>query len=292
MKLRPPAARGERSIAFPPGRLWPHPHPRDRRPLRSRGFGSQRTAVRKVLVQGARLSILTIPGVEPTPFSLFVARTMRRPAEDGFAVDAGAGGGILAIALARMGVCEVVGVERSALACEVFQENVRRNGVGDRVRVVHGDIADYDPPHRVDLVVANPPTLPERGELPAFVQGGGADGMVFLETLLGSSKRWLEDDGSLQLVVSSLVDPARLAELMRDWRLDATDTQLVRLRSFYRTAYGTGSDGSLRLPGDPSGRVFRHRERITVYRATSAVECAPERAAVAACKRWRPAFAS
>jgi hypothetical protein len=248
--------------------------------------------VREVLVQGARLSILTIPGVEPTRFSLCVAGTMRRPAAGGFAVDAGAGGGILAIALARMGVCEVVGVERSALACEVFRENIRRNGVGDRVRIVHGDIAGYDPPHRVDLVVANPPTLPERGELPTFVCGGGPDGMAFLEALLESSERWLEDDGSLQFVVSSLVDPARLTELTRDWLLDPTDTQLVRLRSFYRTAYGTCSDGSLRLPGDPSGRVFGHRERITAYRATSATECAPARAMVAARKRWHPAFAS
>jgi SAM-dependent methyltransferase len=249
--------------------------------------------VREVSIRGNRLTILTVPGVEPTPFSLFIARTISCPVRDGLAVDAGAGGGILAIALARMGGCEVVGVERSALACEVFQENVCRNSVGDRVRIVHGDIADYRPSRRADLVVANPPTLPERGELPLFLRGGGPDGMAFLKTLLESSERWLLGDGSLQFVVSSLVDPARLDELTRDWRLRATRARLVPLRSFYRTAYGTAADGSLQLPGDPAGRVFGHRERITAYRATTA-DCLLERSGIAAAKarRWRPAFAS
>jgi methylase of polypeptide subunit release factors len=224
----------------------------------------------RVCVQGHWLSLKTEGGVEPTPFSLIVANLVVVHVTDRTAVDAGAGGGILAIALARLGLEHVVGIERDARACEVFAENLRRNDVVSRVQVVHGDIREYHPEAPVDLVVANPPTIPEHEGLPDFVRGGGPDGMTFLRLLLGHSGGWLTPDGSLQFVVSSLVEWRRLQQLASEygWGLHARGSILVPIRSFYKTAYGTHSDGGLQLPGGRvDGRVFHESEIVTVYHA-------------------------
>jgi ribosomal protein L11 methyltransferase len=72
-------------------------------------------------------------------------------------LDVGAGSGILAIAAARLGAAEVVAIEADTLGCEALRENVARNGVSNRVRVVEsmadaGEVAAFAP---VDGVVAN-----------------------------------------------------------------------------------------------------------------------------------------
>jgi methylase of polypeptide subunit release factors len=227
-----------------------------------------------VYVQGKRVTIQTVEGVEPTPFSLFFANMMRPRHSDEFAIDAGAGGGILAIALARLGVPRVVGVELNEHACEIFRENVRTNKVKDQVEIVHGDIADYDPPAAASLVVANPPTIPEHKGLPAFLSGGGPDGMRFLRLLLGRSGRWLAPDGTLQFVASSLVGWQRLSALAKEhkWKLVPEGTELVPFRSFYKVAFGTlGDGGTLEIQGasaaEDDERVFHQSEIITVYHA-------------------------
>jgi len=51
-------------------------------------------------------------------------------------LDVGAGSGILAIAAAKLGARHVVAIEGDPLACEAMKENVVRNGVADRVRIV------------------------------------------------------------------------------------------------------------------------------------------------------------
>lgn len=88
-------------------------------------------------------------------------------------LDVGAGSGILAIAAALLGAAEVVAVEGDGLACEALADNVARNGVGERVRVVEA-WADADSLRRhgpVDGVVANL----ETGLLLPLVPGlGGA----------------------------------------------------------------------------------------------------------------------
>jgi len=50
--------------------------------------------------------------------------------------DVGAGSGILSIAAARLGAREVLALEMDGMACETAIENVSRNGVEDRVRVL------------------------------------------------------------------------------------------------------------------------------------------------------------
>lgn len=51
------------------------------------------------------------------------------------ALDVGTGSGILAIALAKLGVGDVCGIDNDPEACRAARENCARNGVADRVRV-------------------------------------------------------------------------------------------------------------------------------------------------------------
>lgn len=74
-------------------------------------------------------------------------------------LDVGTGTGILAIAAARLGAAEVLGLESDADAVETAMGNIARNEVADRVTVrqavVDGDVLDALRPGSFDLVVAN-----------------------------------------------------------------------------------------------------------------------------------------
>lgn len=69
-------------------------------------------------------------------------------------LDVGAGSGILAIAVARLGARLVEAVEIDPVAASVCRENVERNGVADVVRVTSGSL-DAVPHARYDLILAN-----------------------------------------------------------------------------------------------------------------------------------------
>ena len=71
--------------------------------------------------------------------------------------DVGAGSGILSIAAAQLGAREVLALEVDKMACETALQNVSRNGVEDRVKVIEAQVGPDtvlpDPPF--DGIVAN-----------------------------------------------------------------------------------------------------------------------------------------
>ncbi len=71
--------------------------------------------------------------------------------------DVGAGSGILSIAAARLGAREVLALEMDGLACETAMENVSRNGVKDRVKVLQAQVGGGAllPDAPFDGIVAN-----------------------------------------------------------------------------------------------------------------------------------------
>lgn len=101
-------------------------------------------------------------------------------------LDIGAGSGILSVASVALGAREVVAVEGDRLACEALVDNVTRNGVADRVRVVEqwvdaDSVRIYRP---ASGVVANL----ERGILlpllPGLVPTLASDGWMIVSGLL------------------------------------------------------------------------------------------------------------
>jgi SAM-dependent methyltransferase len=117
------------------------------------------------------------------------------------AFDVGTGTGVLAFVLARSGASVVAtDVEPAAVACA--RENAERLGLAGRVQVVQ---ADLFPPGRADLVVSNPPWLPDEARTPlerAVYDPGGA----FLERLVLALPERLEPGGEAWIVLSDLAE--------------------------------------------------------------------------------------
>jgi release factor glutamine methyltransferase len=127
-------------------------------------------------------------------------------------VDLGAGSGAIALSLAHEHPgARVTAVERDAGAIEWTRHNAAaRAAAGDRpVAVLAGDMTD---PHllcefdgRVDLVVSNPPYVPDGARVPREVADhdpplalwGGPDGLDVVRGLLVTAARLLRPGGGL-----------------------------------------------------------------------------------------------
>ena len=70
------------------------------------------------------------------------------------AIDVGCGSGILALAAAKLGASDVLAIDLDELAVKVAAENTVKNGLDDRVRVVHGDLLEKAD-EMADVIVAN-----------------------------------------------------------------------------------------------------------------------------------------
>ncbi|MBP3655566.1 MAG: 50S ribosomal protein L11 methyltransferase [Clostridia bacterium] len=70
------------------------------------------------------------------------------------AIDVGCGSGILGLAAAKLGASDVLAIDLDELAVKVAAENTQKNGLADRVRVVHGDLLEKAS-EQADVIVAN-----------------------------------------------------------------------------------------------------------------------------------------
>ena len=119
-------------------------------------------------------------------------------------IDLCTGSGALAVALAQhRPVARIIGVDDSTAALEY----ARRNAEGNAVELVHADVSAPDLltelDGQVDLVVANPPYVPDGSVLEAEVTQhdphhalfGGPDGMALIVAVVAHAGRWLRPGG-------------------------------------------------------------------------------------------------
>jgi methylase of polypeptide subunit release factors len=123
------------------------------------------------------------------------------PVSGKLAHDVGTGTGVLALVLARAGARVVAtDLEPRAVACA--RENVERLALSDRVEVREGDLF---PAGAADLVVSNPPWLPDEARTPlerAVYDPGGR----FLERLVLGLPAQLAPGGEAWIVLSDLAE--------------------------------------------------------------------------------------
>jgi release factor glutamine methyltransferase len=147
------------------------------------------------------------PGVfipRPETEAILAWATAQRLAARSVIVDLCTGSGALALALARhRPAARVIGVEDSDAALQY----ARRNAEGTAVELVRADVTtpgllpELD--KRVDLVVANPPYVPDGMALeievaqhdPPHAVFGGVDGMAVIAAVVGLVGRWLRPGG-------------------------------------------------------------------------------------------------
>jgi ribosomal protein L11 methyltransferase len=103
--------------------------------------------------------------------------------------DLGAGSAVLAIAAAKLGATRVAAVEMDLDAISNAVDNISRNGVDDRVKVIHGDAALFLPllaPMRVILANIISSVLVEL--LPLFGRSLPDDGVAILSGILDEER--------------------------------------------------------------------------------------------------------
>jgi ribosomal protein L11 methyltransferase len=103
--------------------------------------------------------------------------------------DLGAGSAVLAIAAAKLGASRIVAIELDNDAIANAEENVRRNGVVERVSVVEGDAASLLPlVAPVRIVTANIISSVLTDLLPTIANALDPDGCAILSGILVSER--------------------------------------------------------------------------------------------------------
>jgi release factor glutamine methyltransferase len=121
-------------------------------------------------------------------------------------VDLGSGSGALALAIATEAPqTHVIAVEKSAEAIHWLKENV--SFIDEKVRILESDVATALEGVKCDVVIANPPYIPDAQELPrdvadhepAIALFGGADGMKSPRLFISTAGRLLKQGGFLAI---------------------------------------------------------------------------------------------
>ena len=119
-------------------------------------------------------------------------------------VDLGAGSGALSLAIATEAEnARVIAVEKSADAITWLKRNVSR--IDEKVRIVEGDVSEVLIGVKCDLVIANPPYIPDDQALPRDVAGfephialfGGPTGIEIPRQFIAAAARLLKSGGVL-----------------------------------------------------------------------------------------------
>lgn len=119
-------------------------------------------------------------------------------------IDLGAGSGALSLAIATEApTTRVIAVEKSSEALVWLKKNV--SVIAENVRVVEGDVADVLPGVKCDVVIANPPYVPDSQQLPRDVVAfephvalfGGPTGMEIPQLFISAAARLLKSGGVL-----------------------------------------------------------------------------------------------
>lgn len=152
-------------------------------------------------------------------------------------VDLGAGSGAISIAIASEATLKslkvsVIAVEKSALAAEWLNKNIAKYDLP--IRVVVEDVQTALEGVKADLVVANPPYIPDDEQLPNEVEnfepevalrGGKVDGMQVPKLFIEAAARLLKPDGILimehhenqsELIKQALKEEFRLPQTHAD----------------------------------------------------------------------------
>ena len=121
-------------------------------------------------------------------------------------VDLGSGSGALALAIATEAPhTHVIAVEKSPEAIYWLKENV--SFIDEKVRILESDVATALDGVKCDVVIANPPYVPDSQELPrdvaehepAIALFGGVDGMKAPRLFISTASRILKEGGFLAI---------------------------------------------------------------------------------------------
>lgn len=129
-------------------------------------------------------------------------------------IDLCTGSGCIAVStLAAREDCQAVAVDLFEVTVDIARENAERNGVGDRVGFIVGDVlaADFmEELGKFDCILSNPPYIEthkiglldeELSFEPEAALDGGDDGLTFYRKIIGDYGKYLKDGGIMLLEI-------------------------------------------------------------------------------------------
>jgi release factor glutamine methyltransferase len=149
-------------------------------------------------------------------------------------IDLGAGSGAMAIAIATEAPhTHVIAVEKSPAAIVWLKKNVAF--YDENIRIIEGDVAEVLIGIKCDIIVANPPYLPNDEQLPKDVINfeptialfGGSDGLEIPNQFITAAARLLKPGGLLAIEHSETQAPAIANLLEQDFQQVSLHLDLV-----------------------------------------------------------------
>ncbi|GBF36365.1 MAG TPA: methyltransferase domain-containing protein [Methanothermococcus okinawensis] len=157
-------------------------------------------------------------------------------------LDMGTGTGIQAINAVKKGCDVAVGIDINPYAVELSRENAKLNGleVGKEIFFFHGDlfkgidrIMEEISIDKFDVVLFNAPYLPTSQEERLedcinYAFDGGVDGRKVLDKFISEVGKYLNEDGVIQIVQSSLTGEKRTFDMLKRYGFKGEKTASIR----------------------------------------------------------------
>lgn len=173
--------------------------------------------------------------LDPSPFSLFLADYLASDCttQGEIAIDLGCGSGIQGIILNQRGYSTFF-VDKDEDALLSTSHNLSINAVTGNYGLVQSDLLTAFQNRKVDLIVANPPTLPTTPSTPSH-SDGGRDGLDIVTQIIIQSYKILKRNGRLIFLLSSLSNINKCLSLLKsnDYLIVNQMVKLIEFRPNY-----------------------------------------------------------
>lgn len=151
----------------------------------------------------------------------------------GVVLDMGTGSGILAIEAAKY-ADSVIGVDINEEAIKIVKKKAKN------IKFICSDLFSYFKKHpkKFDLIIFNPPYLPENKDEPEDIKQmttGGKEGYEVIEKFLSQAETYLEDNGKILLLFSSLTNKDRVNDIINknNFKYKEIDKQKLHFEELY-----------------------------------------------------------
>jgi hypothetical protein len=155
-----------------------------------------------------------------------------------------AGSGAIGFMALKAGARHVDLLDINPRALHFQRENAAMSGLpASRINSLQGDIADFVPKQKYDMLLANPPFVPTPDGIDGTItSNGGPDGCRFVKTLLGRLEDFLEPRGQALIYLFQFVtngqpliaDLLRMISKTRPVELTPSQQHLIPFEKYYR----------------------------------------------------------
>lgn len=208
----------------------------------------------------------------PHPDSLLLAHSMKVRKGESFC-DLGAGSGIIAITAAKLGASEVFASDTNKSAIRNSIDNAELNSVKSRCVFRHGSWFRPFPRKKFDVIAANPPQIPGKGNEPRHFREAteaGDDGTAPTLFILKEAKKHLKKGGRLYIVLKEWMDWKKaIAEMKKLYKVKKAGETFSPVWTTDKARLG--SIAKLVSSGKARFRMRRGKKYWKIY----AFECKP-----------------